>query len=449
MVLGRKSALAGVLCILAALLLTGCMFRASFDELYEVPKLPNEYTELRDQIDSILSNGAEYAAPASGTNIQSVQLVDLDGDGTEEALAFFRNSNEEKPLKIYIFQAVEDSYEEVALVQGNGTAIHSISYVDMDGDGIQELIVGWRVNAESQAVGVYSIRNFAPKLLMEGLYTQYEVLDFDGDSLQEMVLLRSDNTDGEPIAEYYDWNEGLLQVHSFARLSMTMAELDRVDVGSLRGGETALFITGVAENTRAITDILTYYQDTITNIVRNDITGVSSEIFRYIDLQPQDIDGDGVTEVPMPEQIPSASGVRGDEYWQVVWRNYNVRGQGEIAVTTYHNNSDGWYLLLPKDWDRRIAVRQAYGSDERSIVFSVIGQDGISFQDFLEISTITGSSREYKAARNNRFVLKREVDTIYAAAFLDGNEGWPYAIDQEELNQRFRLIVREWDSGDN
>ena len=437
------------MCLAAALLLTGCMFRASFEELYEMPRLPNEYTELREQIDSILNSGAEYATPTSGTNIQSVQLVDLDGDGTEEALAFFRSSGEERPLKIYIFQAVEGSYEQVALVEGSGTAIHSIAYTDMDGDGIQELIVGWRVNAESQAVGVYSIRNFEPRLLMESLYTQYEVLDFDGDGVQEMVLLRSDDTDGTPIAAYYEWSGGVLQTHSIARLSMTMAELDRVDVGTLRGGETALFVTGVAEDTQAITDILTYYQDAITNIVRNDITGVSSEIFRYIDLQPQDIDGDGVTEVPMPVQLPAASSVYADTYWQVYWRNYNVRGQGELAASTYHNTGDGWYLMLPESWDGQIAVQQTYGSDERGIIFSHIGTEEPAFQEFLGIYAITGSSREYKAARSDRFVLQRGVDTIYAAAFLEGNAAWQYAIDQEELTQRFRLIVREWDPGEN
>ena len=61
----------------------------------------------------------------------------------------------------------------------------------------------------------------------------------------------------------------------------------------------------------------------------------------------------------------------------------------------------------------------------------------------------SGSNREYKAARNNRFVLKRQVDTIYTAAFLDGNDGWQYAISQENLNERFHLIIREWDPGEN
>ena len=446
--LRQRHELLCILCLLPLLLLTGCMFQSSFDELYEVPRLPNEYTALREQIDKILSEGAEYAAPTSGTNIQSVQLVDLDGDGVEEALAFFRNNNEEKPLKIYIFRAVEDAYEQVALVEGNGTSIHSISYVDMDNDGIQELIVGWRFNTEDKALGVYSLQGFEPRVLLEGLYTQYEALDFDADGLQELVLLHRD-TEGELIAEYYDWRDQLLQSHSSARLSMTIAELDRMDVGYLRGDEVALFVTGVAEDTKAITDILTYYQDAIINIVRNDITGVSSEIFRYINLQPQDIDGDGVTEVPMPVQLPSSSGVGDGPYWQVIWRNYNVKGQGEVAVTTYHNNDEGWYLLLPEEWDDLIAVRQSYGPDERGVIFSVIGPEEGSFQDFLGIYTITGSSREIKATRNNRFVLKRQMDTIYAAAFLDGNSTWQYAIDQEALNQRFRLIVAEWVPSEN
>lgn len=437
--------------LLMGLLLTGCMFKASFEDLYEVPQLPSEYTELRNQIEMILNDGAEYATPMSGTNIQSVQLIDLDGDGMEEALAFFRKANDEKPLKIYIFKAVDNTYEQAAMIESGGTAIHSVYYVDMDGDGFREIIVGWRVSTEVKAVGVYSIRDFEPELLMDGLmdglYAQYEVLDFDGDGTQEMVLLRSD-TNNEPVADYYDWEDKQLKVHSTARLSMTMAELSRVDVGTLQDGETALFVTGVAEDTRAITDILTYTKDGIVNIVRDNVTGVTSEIFRYISLNPTDIDGDGVTEVPMPVVLSSSSELDSETYWQVIWRSFNAKGQREIVLSTYHNISDGWYLILPDEWDGEIAVRQVYGSEEQGTIFSAKSNGG-TYRDVLGIYTITGNSREYKATRNGRFVLKQQVDTIYAAALLEGNEGWAYAIDQEEVNQRFRLIVREWTAGEN
>ena len=96
------TAAVGLLLLLSA---SGCGFSFSPTDLYSLPQLPEEYTELNSSLNQLLESGAEYAAPVSGSNIQPVQLEDLDGDGEEEALAFFRNSADEKPLKIYIFTA--------------------------------------------------------------------------------------------------------------------------------------------------------------------------------------------------------------------------------------------------------------------------------------------------------------------------------------------------------
>ena len=87
----------------AALTASGCGFSLSPEDLYSLPQLPAEYTELNSCINAVIESGAEYAAPISGSNIQPVQLEDLNGDGEEEAVAFFRNSADERPLKIYIF----------------------------------------------------------------------------------------------------------------------------------------------------------------------------------------------------------------------------------------------------------------------------------------------------------------------------------------------------------
>ena len=101
---------------LVSLLLTGCMISRGVEELYVLPKLPEEYQTLSEQIAAILAGGAEYAAPTAGTNLQSVQLVDLNGDGEEEAVAFFRSNSEEKPLKIYIFQATGERYQQMSIL---------------------------------------------------------------------------------------------------------------------------------------------------------------------------------------------------------------------------------------------------------------------------------------------------------------------------------------------
>ena len=237
----RKKGIGLLLAALLGLLLSGCMFSSSPEAMYSLPQLPNEYTELREQIEDIISAGAEYAAPTSGNNIQSVQLIDLDGDRVEEAVAFFRNATDEKPLKIYIFRAVGDSYEQAALLESSGISIYSIRYVDMNNDGLREIIVGWRVSADIQALGVYSIENYEPRLIMSSLYTRYEVLDFDDDLTQEIVLLRSDNQ-GDPVAEYYDWEGEDLSGLSFVDQQRRTAERQALEAAP---GVTVEEVTGL------------------------------------------------------------------------------------------------------------------------------------------------------------------------------------------------------------
>ena len=101
---GRKFARALALAALC-LLLGGCAMNVSTDKLYALPSLPAEYASLEAEINALLSDGAEHAAPISGSNLQSVQMVDLDGDGVEEAVAFFRKATDERPVKIYFFRS--------------------------------------------------------------------------------------------------------------------------------------------------------------------------------------------------------------------------------------------------------------------------------------------------------------------------------------------------------
>ena len=95
--------LCGVLlgALICACTLTGCVGQQA-DELYALPKQPDEYYELQNAIDQVLVSDAAYSGPLSGSNQQAVQLADLDGDGQDEAIVFIKAGGE-KPLKAYIF----------------------------------------------------------------------------------------------------------------------------------------------------------------------------------------------------------------------------------------------------------------------------------------------------------------------------------------------------------
>ena len=421
------------------------------EELYALPELPERYTALNKQLSAIQESGAEYAAPVSGSNIQPVQMMDLDGDGREEALAFFRQSDGEKPLKIHIFTTDDDnSYRQAAVIEGSGLAIYSVDYSDIDGDGRMEIIVGWRVSMDLQALAVYSLEPDGARELMRTNYVKYAVADLNKDGKRELTVLRA-NQDGEGVADCYVSKNGVLTLRSSVLVSMTMAELSqqgRVKSGVLQDGTPALFVTGVEESAWMVTDILTVKNGELVNILLSDVTGVSSEIAPFSSLYPEDINGDGITEVPHPEPIPAWGNVGEDPCRRIDWYTYTSDGTKAAVVSTYHSVEDGWYLRLPDVWKDQILITRTAGTEEVTVTFSYRGDSGEPPQDVLRITKLTGSGREARATRGGRVILRRLPEIIYTAELLDANGSWEYGLTEDEVREAFSLITSEWSAGD-
>ena len=77
--------------LLLLLLLGGCVF-PSGDELLAAPKPSSNYQSLQTELEKQLAQGVSYASPSEGENRSSIQLADLDNDGVEEAITFFRGA---------------------------------------------------------------------------------------------------------------------------------------------------------------------------------------------------------------------------------------------------------------------------------------------------------------------------------------------------------------------
>lgn len=449
-----KKLAAIALLLVTMVMATGCdaIPKITLDpqDLYSLPMLPDEYTELNLRINEVLSTGAEYAAPASGTNIQPVQLSDLDGDGLQEAVAFFRNSADEKPLKIYIFKNNGDTYDQQAVIEGSGTSIYSIAYRDLNADGRTELLVGWRVSTDLQMLSVYTLHNGEAEELIRTNYVKYTVCDLEEMARQELLVLRADE-EGTGVADYYGWRQGSLALETSVHVSMTMAELSqqgRITTGYLQDLVPAVFITGTTAQTQTITDILTMRNGDLANITLSDITGVSTEVASYSGLYPTDINNDSLTEVPSAVYQQNEEGGA----WmlqRVDWSSYSADGEGTKVMSTYHDLESGWYLRLPEKWNGRIFASRVTGTDEATVTFYIQGSAATQPKPFLRISVFTGSNRVLRAQRGEKFILSNQGEVIYAAELLEANGTWNYGTTKEEVAEAFSLIVAEWVTSDN
>ncbi len=94
-----------------------------------------------------------------------------------------------------------------------------------------------------------------------------------------------------------------------------------------------MFITGINSQGIAVTDILVWQEDAgLVNAALDRSTGLSTATAPYRQLTPQDINGDGITELPRPDSSVSdtkqADGM-------VFWEQYRPDGLATVE-RTYH-----------------------------------------------------------------------------------------------------------------
>lgn len=457
-------------------LLTGC-FTQSVDELYAPPRAPDDYLKLDDKINQVLSQGGEYAAPLTGEFTQKVQLQDLDGDGVKEAIAFFRVSADERPLKIYIYRQVDEDYEVAAIIEGQGgeAAISGINYENLDGGPCKELIVSWQVSEQRQLLSVYSIEG-GQRELVRTEYTSMCLFDLDSDGQKELIVLHEADLSqaraqedgrgmlpdrGDNRVELYNVHDGVLELDSSAPLSQNVTGMivSGVRTGYLRDMEPALFVPSSFGGVNGrITDIFAWKEGGIQNITLIQDPEApeiwrSQNTIRWYNIAGCDINGDGILELPAPYGLPDyGSTSSATNFWAIRWQQFDIDGGVWPVFTTYHNERDGWYLILPESWEGKLTLSRSdlTGGGERAVTFSYWeGNADIEPVPFLTIYQLYGDNKELRANMTGRFRLRPvgedESETIYAARLYP--DAWDCGLDEEGVRERFALIYNDWNNG--
>ena len=443
--------LAVLLAFSLAFSLTGCMSGES-GEMFALPEPPEDYQNLNAIISEIRTSiGGESIAPQSGSNTQTVQLQDLDGDGVQEsAVAFFRVSGAEKPLKIYVFRLrADDTYEQRCVIEGVGNAISSVAYEDVGGAGTKEVVVSWQISATDHALGVYSLDDVEGiELLWVDSYTRFRLSDLDLDGAKEIVALTVQaGEEGLTQADYYDYDGAALALKSTVPLSAGINEIRAVRGGNLADDTPAVFVTSsFPESSDQVVDILAYRDGQLSNITLDSETLRSEETVRsYTAVSGSDINQDGVMEIPRPVAVPRAMGAT-DDFWLLDWRQFDLQGRPHSMMTTYHTVTDGWYFTVPEAWLDHLTIsrKDSTTADERAVLFSLYQGEAQTAQPFMILYKLTGTNQTSRSTIGNRQALTTDATATYACELFP--EVYDTGFTKEDVQQRFHLIRTEWSS---
>ena len=439
-----------MLSVLAALLLlSGCTFPLG-DELLAAPKPSTNYQTLQMELEQMIASGVSYTAPASGDNRSAIQLVDLDGDGTEEAIAFFRGASSatSNDFQVYIYRKQDDRYFCTGSIEGKGTAIQSVDYPVITPNGRRGMVVSWRLAGDG--TGALTVCDFdsgcAPGVLLETEYSAMELTDMTGDGAKDLLLLTT-APEGKRVARLYQYADGSLDMVGEASTSAETVSVERMQSGRVLGNHTAVFAEEkMASGVGLTTDIFAYADGMLRNFALDSEGSISRSTYRPVSVYAADVNNDGVTELPRAVLMAGyTDAAASDAVFMLDWYAYSVDEPPQLAQTTYQNISDAWSLWIDPAWHDRITATKATDSGLSAVTFyEYVGSGGQI--PLFTIYCATGSNRDYYAGRTDLVQLGQSAQAVYFARIPDTAANSSLAIDGDTLKSRFSMVKQDWNN---
>lgn len=436
-----------ILCAAVSAALTislgGCVM--TVDQMYVPPRRSESYKNLQTVMDEYME-GLSYCAPNTGENQQSVQMADLTGDGIKEVMVFVKGSDEH-PLKVLIFRLKGDVYEPLTVLEANGTAFDQVEYIQLDGVPGLELVVGRQVSDQVlRNVTVYHFNGGQAEQMLTVNYQKFLTLDMNKDGRSDLFVLRPGRTDTDcGIVELYAAPDGTVARSAEVNLSQPVGQLKRIMTGSLHGGEQAVFAASTVDAGTIVTDVYALVDGELTNVSMSNESGTSVKTVRNYYVYAEDIDSDGVLELPslIPMHLPAESRATDEREHLIRWYALGADGSEYDKRFTYHNYLQGWYMELDGELVGRLCVMP---EDTGRFSFCLWDRNYEQLMKLWTVYVLSGEDRSNVAAEDGRFVLLK-TDSVVYAAFLE-EAAISMGISQEDLTDSFSLIQSDWKTGE-
>ncbi len=418
----RKIAAAFV--ALCALTLASCEKpRSSADALIAPPVLFKEQDEIMRALKSAAGENISLEYPRAGENRSAFLLSDLNLDGENEVIAFYRPASEETAqdiIHINILGSSEQGWTSLCDIVGEAAGIDRVSVGSFGGR--REIIVGWELMRDREKTLVcYSLSGKSPSRDYSATYVEFSVADFwsenEGDELITLNYSQTTENLVQPTqhARLISLRDGVFKAVSSVPLDSRVTGYKSCIAGKYDSKRNAFFLDGVIDASGVNSQILIVNS---TGQIQNPLLvgdKTDEKNIHKLTQLTQDIDGDGILEVPHQEAVTGYEAVpESERIYKTVWKKLSGNALKKSAVM-YISTALGIRVTIPKKLDGNVTIKPITAQNE--LVF--YEYEGSLEKSTKEIFSIRVSEKELYEQEDGYDILKSTDYTVVTVRVSD------------------------------
>lgn len=343
-----------LLLLLSTLFISGCSIIESPEDLAIPPKLEEEKEGIRRAIEEYLPKNTKPIIPPTDDNGSYIKLVDLDGDGEDEALVFYSVELEDRPIRILVLKKEGSEWENISEIKVVGQELDEVEFKDIDGEGGLEVIIGSKIKYSlDNHLSVYNMQDGEMKRIFKNSYDEIIIDDLDGNKLTELLLLKLDRETEKSYGELYKIQDG--EIKQIDEVSFNdNAEINYAEHDYVYKNKKGVIISTTVEEDFINIYLMKVKDGKIDNLLKNNVVTTEKQENTEI-MEPRDIDNDGTIDFALPNSLQKNSN---DDLinWVTEWYSFDGEDDIELKRLNYYDEKLNFTFILPIEWKDKLTI---------------------------------------------------------------------------------------------
>lgn len=359
---------------------SGCSFPGfgSLDSMMHPPRATGDKAEIQKAIEEKAKSDYLLSYPKSGSNRSSITTYDLDNDESDEAIALLtiKPDTEDASTHIYIIDQKDNGeWTVVGDFSNQNNDIDCLEFGDLNGDGLVDILVGWNTyNVNQHNLYCYLYGEKIKEINTNVSYSSMVVGNFMDKNKSSVMAMTLATTTESASGKLVSLNSKNIATTAAVEMDSNVTKFVSVEQGAIDSKTTGVFVDGLTSSNTYNTQVLYYRNKKLDNPIYLKALNGTLSTARSTSTVCQDIDNDGMPEIPITKQLPYTDKEAKNNFaYETSWSNYEIgSAYMKVKSTVVINNNYNYSISIPDNWIDNYTAQ--YNGDSSVLTFYRVSQ---------------------------------------------------------------------------